>query len=223
MTVLVGCLSVLLAAVLSIGAIATARSAGDKARAQLAADAAALAAIAESGPYGGRDPEVAAAEYARLNGARLVSCACPRGATAMQVEVAVGDVLARARAVIEPELLEPETGLLAGSGMHPLLRAAVEQLVARSRGRVHVVSGYRSPEEQQILWTNALQRYGSAEVADNWVAPPGHSMHERGLAVDLGGDLDLAAQLVADLDLPLHRPLANEPWHFELVSTSTGS
>jgi hypothetical protein len=41
-------------------------------------------------------------------------------------------------------------------------------------------------------------------------------MHERGLAVDLGGDLALAADLIDELALPLWRPLANEPWHFEL-------
>ena len=53
----------------------------------------------------------------------------------------------------------------------------------------------------------------------DWVAPPGHSMHERGLAVDLGGDLARAVQLIDELDLPLHRPLANEPWHFELIGS----
>ena len=219
MTVLVGCISLLLAIGLSIGTTLVAGAAADRARAQLAADAAALAAVAESGPYGGSDPEVAAVEYARLNGGRLLSCACPQGATAMQVEVAVGDAVARARAVMDPELLQPSAGTFAGSGLHPLLQAAVGKMIATSGGRIYVVSGFRSPQEQQSLWTNALQRYGSAEVADDWVAPPGHSMHERGLAVDLGGDLDHAAAVVENLGLPLHRPLANEPWHFELVGS----
>jgi hypothetical protein len=44
-------------------------------------------------------------------------------------------------------------------------------------------------------------------------------MHERGLAVDLGGDVEEAAELVRKLGLPLHRPLANEPWHFELAGS----
>jgi hypothetical protein len=44
-------------------------------------------------------------------------------------------------------------------------------------------------------------------------------MHERGLAVDLGGDLIRAVQLIEELDLPLYRPLANEPWHFELIGS----
>ncbi|MEA2485709.1 MAG: D-alanyl-D-alanine carboxypeptidase, partial [Actinomycetota bacterium] len=57
------------------------------------------------------------------------------------------------------------------------------------------------------------------EAADDWVAPPGGSMHERGLAVDLGGDLQLAVRIVAQLHLPLWRPLMNEPWHFELIGS----
>ena len=219
MTVLVGCLSVLLAGLLSVLGVDVARAAADRARAQLAADAAALAAVSESGPYGGGDAEVAATEYARANGARLVSCACPAGATAMQVQVAVGDVTASARAVFEPDMLRPAPDMFAANGLDPLLRAAVERLVEASDGRVHVVSGYRSVAEQQVLWTQALQQYGSAEAADDWVAPPGHSMHQRGLAVDLGGDLALAASLVERLGLPLWRPMSYEPGHFELTGS----
>lgn len=219
MTFLLGCLSVFLAAVLALTGVRVAQDSAARARAQLAADSAALAAVAESGPYGGGDPEIAATEYARMNGGLLVSCICPKGATAMQVEVAVDDITAKARAVIEPELLQPREDLFVATGMHPVLRASVEKLVANSNGAVHVVSGYRSLREQQVLWTDALQRYGSAEVADEWVAPPGHSMHEKGLAVDIGGDLDLAAMLVEELGLPLHRPLGHEPHHFELIGS----
>ena len=73
-----------------------------------------------------------------------------------------------------------------------------------------------SRAEQRILWKAALERYGSPDRADDWVARPGTSMHERGLAVDLGGDLSVAVALVDELRLPLRRPLENEPWHFEL-------
>jgi hypothetical protein len=44
-------------------------------------------------------------------------------------------------------------------------------------------------------------------------------MHTRGLAVDLGGDLELAVRIIDELDLPLYRPLAHEPWHFELIGS----
>ena len=216
---IVGCATVLLAIALSILGVDVARASADRARAQIAADAAALAAVAESGPFGGSDPVMAAAGYARMNGARIVSCVCPSGATAMQVEVAVGDVTAKARAVFEPELLEPADDLFAATGLHPLLRTSVERLIEASGGRIWVNSGYRSTAEQQVLWARALERYGSAEAADDWVAPPGHSMHERGLAVDLGGDLALAASLVEKLGLPLHRPMAYEPHHFELAGS----
>lgn len=219
MTVLVGFATILLAMVLAITGVQVGRGSAARARAQLAADAAALAAVAESGPYGGGDPEIAATEYARLNGALLVACICPRGATAMQVETSVGGVTARARAVIEPELLQPAEDPFLATGMDPLLRASVEKLIAASGGAIQVTSGYRSPREQQVLWTDALQRYGSAEAADDWVAPPGQSMHEKGLAVDLSGDAELAARLVDRLGLPLSRPLPYEPWHFELVGS----
>lgn len=218
MTVIAGSIGtavvLLLAAfIVDLGIVSTHR-----ARAQLAADAAALAAVAESGPYGDGLPEDQARRFAEVNGARLLDCACEPGATSMQVEVAVGGVVARARAVLEVDLLTPLEGSSHG-GLHPRLGAAVERLIAASEGAVTLVSGYRAPAEQRRLWAEALARYGSPEAADDWVAPPGGSMHEKGLAVDLGGDLDLAARLVERMDLPVHRPLSNEPWHFELVGS----
>lgn len=186
-------------------------------RAQSAADAAALAAVAESVPGRSGRPHAFAQRYAELNGARLLECICPAGATAVQVRVAVGDVIARARAVMDPSLLGPLD--LFGSIPHldPRMRAAVTALLHAARGAVHVTSGFRSHEDQQRLWADALARYGSAEAADDWVAPPGSSLHERGLAVDLAGDLLLARRLVVELGLPMHQPLGHEPWHFELI------
>jgi hypothetical protein len=191
-------------------------AASDRARAQGAADAAALAAVAESAPGGGGSPAVQATLYARRNGARLVTCRCRPGGLDAYVRVAVGDVVAEARAVLEPHLLAPLRTTPDAAGLQPALRDAVERLLVEAGGSVSIVSGHRSREEQTRLWTSAVARYGSAEAADDWVAPPGQSMHERGLAVDLGGDLDRAVEIIDRLGLPLHRPLANEPWHFEL-------
>jgi hypothetical protein len=217
MTLLVGCISCVLAVLLAGLTADVSSTSATKARAQAAADGAALAAVAESGPYGASDPGREAARFARLNGARLLECLCDVGASAMQVTVAVEDVVARARAVIDVEALGP-LGLTRGvTELHPILRNSVEELLEASNGAVHVVSGWRSPQEQAMLWADALRRYGSAEAADDWVAPPGHSRHESGLAVDLGGDVELAARLVSELGLPIHRPLPNEPWHFELL------
>jgi hypothetical protein len=212
-------MSILMTIALSIFGVDLAERAATRARAQTAADAAALATIAESGPYGSAVPRSAAARYAALNDATVVECRCEPGATAVQVSVVVDGVEARARAVIEPDAIGPATGVAAIDGLHPSLERAVASLVSESGGSIHVVSGFRSPQEQAALWASALQRYGSAEAADDWVAPPGHSMHERGLAVDLGGDLQEAERLVSTLGLPLHAPLANEPWHFELIGT----
>ena len=116
---------------------------------------------------------------------------------------------------MDPALLAPATAG-AATGLHRDLAAAVDRLVAASGGRVWVVSGFRSPDRQAQLWAEAVAEHGSPEAADDWVARPGTSMHEKGLAVDLGGDLDEAARIADELDLPLYRPMAHEPWHFEL-------
>lgn len=188
-------------------------------RAQAAADAAALAAVAEAGPYGHGLPERQAETYARLNGAVLTECRCQVGASAVQVTVRLDDVVARARAVIDPEAIMPAAVGGSTGRLHPRLASAVAALVDASGGRIQVTSGARSTSEQTRLWREALSKYGSAEAADDWVAPPGRSMHEKGLAVDLGGDLNLAVELVDRLGLPLWRPMGHEPWHFELLGS----
>lgn len=217
MTVIVGALATSLAVLLAGFGADIASTSAIRARAQLAADAAALAAVAESAPYGGGRPEQQAESTARANGATLVSCLCDPGGTAVQVRVVIDEVVADARATIDPSAFIPLTSTTR-TGLHPLLDRAVEQLLSASQGRVVLVSGWRSSQHQEALWADALQRYGSAEIADDWVARPGTSMHERGLAVDLGGDVEYAAQLVSALGLPLHRPMSHEPWHFELTS-----
>ena len=62
-----------------------------RARAQQAADAAALAAVAEQAPVldQGSDPEAAARDVAGRNGATLLSCTCDVGTPDATVEVEV--------------------------------------------------------------------------------------------------------------------------------------
>jgi hypothetical protein len=193
-------------------------SAADRGRAQTAADAAALAAVVESAPGARGDHVEQARRFAEANGATLISCECSLGDTSARVTVAVDGVEATARATIDP------SAFLAGTpgdtdGLHPRMRAAVDRLLQASSGRVVLVSGWRSHERQQQLWADAVAKYRDPEIADDWVARPGTSLHERGLAADLGGDLALAASLVERLELPLYRPLPNEEWHFELVGS----
>ena len=219
MTLLVAGLVCCLTLALGGFAVALGSTSATRVRAQTAADAAALAAMAESAAYGrGRCMEQASS-FAEANGARLLEASCRPGATAVEVKVAIDDVVGEARAVLDVSLLEPARVSFSHGGLHPLLAQAVQRLVAASNSRVGVISGYRSTARQRVLWEAALRRYGSADRADDWVARPGYSMHERGLAVDLSGDLELAAALVNRLRLPLHRPLPNEPWHFELTGS----
>ena len=217
MSLAFGAVGVCLALLLSgfIADIAGASAA--RAHAQLAADASALAAVAESGPYGAGRHEDVARRFAAANGARLIECLCPPAATAVQVRVAVDGVVADARAVFDPTAMVPLEMDRGATGLHPLLVRSLERLLTAAGGRVHLVSGWRSSAEQSVLWADAVARYGDAEAADDWVARPGSSMHERGLAIDLGGDLELARAIVERLGLPLHRPLSNEPWHYELL------
>jgi Flp pilus assembly protein TadG len=214
-------LAVACALIVALGSFISnlAHAAETKARVQTAADAAALAAVAESTPYGRDLQEQVARRYAEANGARLIRCMCADGATAVQVTAAMGGIAASARAVVDPSAFAPAATGLGTDGLNPELSGAVDALIKASGGRVYLVSGLRSTGRQAELWAEALERYGSPEVADDWVAPPGHSMHERGLAVDLGGDLSLALALINQLDLPLWRPMSWEPWHFELAGS----
>lgn len=84
--------------------------------------------------------------------------------------------------------------------------ARAEQLLGQP---VPVTSGYRSGAEQRRLW--------SGRRANPYpVAPPGTSMHERGLAIDVPASL--ADRLAAvGRAAGLCRPLpATDPVHFEL-------
>lgn len=47
------------------------------------------------------------------------------------------------------------------------------------------VSGWRSAAEQQAIWDDAMQKHGAA-FTNTYVAAPGCSEHQTGLAIDLG-------------------------------------
>jgi Flp pilus assembly protein TadG len=223
MSILFVTFSVVLSLMCGTVIVALGGAAETRARAQTAADAAALAAVFESGPYGAAKPEERAREYARRNDGRLIECDCVQGATEIEVEVVLDGFRARARAVIELDKLAPASISAPGSttttGLHPALKMAVDRLIEASRGRVFLASSTRTTARQTELWNEALEKYGDPEIADNWVARPGTSNHEEGLAVDLGGDLRLAVSLVSELGLPLWRPMTWEPWHFELTGS----
>lgn len=93
--------------------------------------------------------------------------------------------------------------------------------LARAKGiDVRINSSYRSVEEQTRLWREALSKYGSAEEARRWVAPPGRSRHNSGGAIDM--NLMRNGQKIAQSEFDalireagMYRPMAWEGWHVE--------
>jgi hypothetical protein len=98
-------------------------------------------------------------------------------------------------------------------GLDPRFSGAIQAMIAASHGKLYIESGYRSDATQAALFAGAVKKYGSPEAARKWVAPPGHSNHNKGWAVDLGGDIELAHQLAPQFGLVF--PMSWEPWHIE--------
>src|SRR5256714_14103957 len=88
----------------------------------------------------------------------------------------------------------------------------LDAMIAASDGKLTVASGDRDTATQQRLWDEAVAKYGPDE-ARNWVAPPGHSNHEKGIAADLQGDLEWAHQHAGEFGL--YFPMSWEDWHAE--------
>ncbi len=82
---------------------------------------------------------------------------------------------------------------------------------------VSINSAYRSPELQAQLWQDALARYGSPEEARRWVAPPGASSHNFGMAADLQYQSPEVQQWFHENAgrYGMDFRMGNEPWHIE--------
>lgn len=95
-----------------------------------------------------------------------------------------------------------------------------------------ITSAYRSPEVQARLYQQALAKYGSPQAARKWVAPPGRSKHNAGLAVDFANaqgsllrdaksrEAQWIAQNAARFGLSV--PMSWEPWQVELAGARGG-
>ena len=203
-------LVVVVVGVVVIGLVRLTVAAVGRGSASTAADAAALAAAAEGEPAG--------AAVAKANGA-VVERTTELGPGDVRVEVRRTGMAASARARNEPATsmagLKPTSDRPAlGAGrLAPALVAALrraEQLVGHP---IRVVSGYRSSTAQLTLWRGrAFNPFP--------VAPPGTSMHERGLAVDVGAaDADAVARFGPE-ETGLCRPYPRtDPVHFELCTS----
>ncbi len=154
----------------------------------------------------------------------------------------------RIRPIVEPPASDLVTVDPAHGRGKQLLRAAYaayRQLKAAAEADgipaniLTIVSAYRSVASQRRLWEQALRRYGSADQARRWVAPPGSSAHHTGRAIDfdLGGRND-SSNVATLRTLPAYRwlvcnasrfgffPYAREPWHWEFnppAAAATGS
>lgn len=64
---------------------------------------------------------------------------------------------------------------------------ALARLISEIGGweKISLVSGWRSHQEQQEIWDDTLRESG-LEYTSKYVAIPGHSEHQTGLAIDLG-------------------------------------
>lgn len=97
------------------------------------------------------------------------------------------------------------------------LSAMLNDMPDELKGTVLINSGARSYQRQAALWQEALVKYGSPAAARKWVAPPGKSMHNHGIAADLSYASPAALKWVHDnaKNYGLHFPLGNENWHIE--------
>ncbi|RJE85577.1 D-alanyl-D-alanine carboxypeptidase family protein [Paenibacillus sp. 1011MAR3C5] len=155
------------------------------------------------------------------------------------------------RSVKEPAALSP----VAAAGGLQVLGPAIEletvclrQLAAlltavQALDDIVVVSGYRSQEEQQAIYEGSIRDSGP-EYTASYVALPGRSEHQTGLAVDVGerqaGELDFIAPSFPDHGKCLAfketaarygfiqryqegkralTGIACEPWHYRYVGT----
>lgn len=78
--------------------------------------------------------------------------------------------------------------------------------------KINILSGYRTIEEQKILFANSN---GSGKM----VARPGYSRHNVGLAVDVTDDWALKLGNTELAKFGLYKPMDWENWHIEPLET----
>ena len=128
--------------------------------------------------------------------------------------------------------------------LRPAAAAAWRAMIARARAdgvAIIPISGFRTAAYQDLLFRKAVAKYGSEENAVRWVARPGQSEHQTGLAIDLGeaenpkADVEAsfeetrafqwlqknAAAFGFELSYPRNnsRGVNYEPWHWRFIGT----
>lgn len=145
------------------------------------------------------------------------------------------------------KLIELSNGELVDERIYPNLQQMFDD--ARNQGvYMKVVSGYRTNDEQQIIYNNKLSEYKAKGMSTNkakeeterWVALPGTSEHELGLAVDINADgihsygkeaYDWLATNAHKYGFINRYPkdkihitgISNEPWHYRYVGKNAAT
>ena len=107
----------------------------------------------------------------------------------------------------------------------PLLNAIQDGArAAASKGvDLRITSGWRSKGFQQRLFDDAVAKYGSVDIARQFVASPDVSKHVVGQAVDVA-PVDADKWLIRNgARFGLCQIYANELWHFELATDRQGN
>ena len=118
--------------------------------------------------------------------------------------------------------LKGRTGSGDVQGLQPSFSEPLNKMIAAAKEAgygIRVNSGFRTEERQAELFKAAVQKYGSEDAARKWVAPPGKSMHNKGLAADLGFSGAAASQWAHDnaSKFGLNFRMGYEPWHIENI------
>lgn len=103
--------------------------------------------------------------------------------------------------------------------------AMMDAANAELGGKMTIYSGYRSVAHQQRLWDQGAAKYPDPAVRRKWIAKPGGSMHNYGLAVDLrwnggrvGENSPANKWMKENLGrFGLTRPMSYEHWHVEPI------
>lgn len=145
------------------------------------------------------------------------------------------------------ELTDLENGRQVDSRIYSDLQQMFDD--ARIQGIYPIVGeGYRTAEEQQALLTEKIEAYldegydedEATELAKEWVAVPGYSEHQIGLAVDINADESMStneevyqwlAENAYQYGFILRYPEGKEnftgttyePWHYRYVGKKAAS
>lgn len=144
----------------------------------------------------------------------------------------------------EPALVEVTGGEKVDRRIYAPLMEMLEAAKEGNWGLLpKVVSGYRTQKKQQSLYDDKVAKYEkqgyakeeAKEMAERWVAVPGYSEHQIGLAVDINGaTYDLYLWLQANsykygfiFRYPGHKTdltgVAEEVWHYRYVGVEAAT